>query len=176
MPAQAAPARGWRLLIAPALLLLIGPFALSRTQPHLTMLNSALVIAWPARASIEYACASLGALLLALSLGRRGPALARLAAWMLMLTLAFVGAQRTRLRLTLDAFGIERRELLGSTRVPWAEVTRVETGSVALVVWAGDRQVRVDTDAFAPELRATVERSVARRVREARPQTAADPP
>ena len=55
------------------------------------------------------------------------------------------------------------------TALPWGEVTRVDTGHQELLVSAtGDRQIRVITTGFDPELRTTLERAISRRVAESR--------
>lgn len=172
MPAAAARLRwlhGLALALAAALLAR-GLYQLT-TAPQLTVTNTALVIAWPGRHTIDLALASASACLLAVYAGRRAPRFVRTIAWTLALGVTLLTAQHACLRVTLDNDGLARRDLLGSTRLAWRDVTRVTTGSAALVAWAGDRQVRVDTGALAAELRATVERNVARHVREARTAT-----
>jgi hypothetical protein len=165
----------WLVLVL-ALMALVYGLLPSSTTPRLTVTNEALLIAWPGRAVGQLALACAGAVVLVGVWGQGWPLLARLTGFALVLGLALASLERACLLYTLDAVGLERRGLLGRTRIAWRDVTRVEAGSVALVAFAGDRQVRVATAVFAPELRATVERNIARHVREARSPGSANPP
>jgi hypothetical protein len=79
--------------------------------------------------------------------------------------IAGVGGARLRYRLDIQPEGLNSRELTGSTLVPWGEVTHVDRGTEALVVWGrGDAQIRVDTASFEGDQRAALERALARRI------------
>jgi hypothetical protein len=78
---------------------------------------------------------------------------------------AGVGSARLRYRLDVQPDGLNSRELTGSTLVPWGEVTHVDRGTEALVIWGrGETQIRVDTASFAGDPRAALERALARRI------------
>jgi len=73
-------------------------------------------------------------------------------------------------RVDADQTGLASRSLLGRTRIPWGEVAGVD-GDASQVVVAGKDQskIRVDTTDFRPEQRATLDRTISRRVRETPP-------
>ena len=73
-------------------------------------------------------------------------------------------------RVDADQSGLASRGLLGRTRIPWGEVAGVD-GDAGLVVVTGkdQRKISVDTTDFRPDQRATLDRTIARRVRESSP-------
>ena len=135
---------------------------LALRSPRLTLLNAALRIdyGWMVGA------AALGAALLlaaAAALAPRSWAKAGLVAGAVVI--AGVGGARLRYRLEIQPDGLNSREITGSTLVPWGEVTHVDRGTEALVVWGrGDTQIRVDTASFEGDQRAALERALARRI------------
>jgi hypothetical protein len=133
--------------------------------PRLTMVNTGLRVDyhWPQGAALL--AAALGFALLAFALPRR---------WMRAIAVALAVAAaagaggRFAYRLDAGEGGISGRGLLGSTHLAWKEVRRVDAGPALLLVWGpGDAQVRVDAGGFTPEQRATLDRIISRRVREA---------
>jgi hypothetical protein len=140
---------------------------LAATRPaNFTWLNAGLRIDYPDSAWGSALLAA-GAAALA-SLGqRRGLRLAGVAAAAGALLLAL---HLSRYRVVVEDGGVSQRGLLATTRLPWPQVTRVEQGSQAIVVWGagGDDQVRVDTAPLSPENRARLERTLARHLREAK--------
>lgn len=155
MPARRITAA---VLAASALALL----PLSFAAPRLTLLNAAVRVdfGWLAAAA---ALASAALMAGAASLAPRR-SLGALLAMAAVLAAAF-GASRLRYRLEIGPDGLHARGLGGSTALPWTEVTRVDRGTEALVVWGpGDAQVRVDTGLLAGDQRAALERALARRI------------
>lgn len=159
----ATPSRAERLLL-PFTVALTGLAFIHAPGPELTLVNDGFVVArrWSAWLPI------LGAAL-AWALVARWPR----AAWhralgvVLALLLAGIGVDRALDRLRVDGQGLSQRGLLGTRSLSWNEITRVDTGTARLIAWAGDeRQVSVSLDRWKPEQRATLERSIARRVRE----------
>jgi hypothetical protein len=143
-------------LVALALL----PLALR--APRLTLLNAAVRVdfSWAVAAA---ALASGVLLATAAAVAPRRSACAGLAV-VAALTGVF-GAARLRYRLEVRPDGLYSRDLTGSTGLPWADVTRVDRGTEALVVWGrDDAQIRVDTGRFAGDQRAALERALARRI------------
>jgi hypothetical protein len=134
---------------------------------RVTWLNSGLRIDYPWPRAAAALGAALGAALLATLLRRR---LLRL----LALTLAFLfllfGARLLAYRVDAGDRGLTLRGLLGSTTLLWAEVARVETGERALVLTdRAEARLAVGTGDLAPDQRAGLERTIARRVRESGP-------
>jgi hypothetical protein len=73
-------------------------------------------------------------------------------------------------RVDADQGGLASRGLLGGTRIPWGEVAGVDGDAGLVVVTSKDqRKISVDTADFRPEQRATLDRTIARRVRESSP-------
>jgi hypothetical protein len=135
---------------------------LALRSPRLTLLNAALRIdyGWAVGA------AALGVALLlggAAALAPRRWARAALVAGAVVI--AGLGSARLRYRLDIQPEGLNSRELTGSTLVPWGEVTHVDRGTEALVIWGhGETQIRVDTASFEGDQRAALERALARRI------------
>ena len=131
-------------------------------SPRLTLLNAALRIdyGWVVGA------AALGAALLLVAAAALAPRRwARAALVGGAVVVAGVGSARLRYRLDVQPDGLNSRELTGSTLVPWGEVTHVDRGTEALVIWGrGETQIRVDTASFEGDQRAALERALARRI------------
>jgi hypothetical protein len=131
-------------------------------SPRLTLLNAALRIdyGWVA------GTAALGAAVLLAAASATAPR--RWAQAVLVLCAVAVGGlggSRLRYRLEIQPDGLNSRELTGSTLVPWGEVTHVDRGTEALVIWGrGETQIRVDTASFEGDQRAALERALARRI------------
>jgi len=91
----------------------------------------------------------------------------RLLAAALSIVLGLVGAGLLLYRLEALAEGLVERRLLGTVRLAWSEVTAVQTQPEALLVSGAATRVRIDTQQLSPDQRASLERTIARRVREA---------
>jgi hypothetical protein len=137
--------------------------AASMGAPRLTLLNTDVHVAYPwyrTGAALASAAAAAGAAVLL----RRwwGRALAGAFAVATVLAAAHLALYRVR----AGDEGLEARTLFGAKRVAWAAVARVETAPGLLLLTGTDgRQVRVDTTDFRAEDRATLDRTIARRLR-----------
>jgi hypothetical protein len=131
-------------------------------SPRLTLLNAALRIDYGWVVGV----AALGAAVLLAAAAAIAPGRwARGALVLFAVTVAGVGGSRLRYRLEIQPDGLNSRELTGSTLVPWGEVTHVDRGTEALVIWGrGETQIRVDTASFEGDQRAALERALARRI------------
>jgi hypothetical protein len=138
----------------------LAPFAFR--PPRYTLLNTSLRVDYPWWVAAAAAGATL-ALLAAAAAVRP-----RMARWAIGAVAAFAGlltASRLAYRLEAGPDALVAREWTGATALPWNEVTRVDRGPERLVVWGkGDAQVRVDTSGFREDQRASLERTIARRV------------
>jgi hypothetical protein len=135
---------------------------LALRSPRLTLLNAALRVdyGWAAGAA-----ALAAALLLVTAAALAPPRWAKAALAMAAVVIASVGGARLRYRLEVQPEGLSSRGLTGSTVLAWAEVTHVDRGTEALIVWGrGDEQIRVDTASFEGGQRAALERALARRI------------
>jgi hypothetical protein len=131
-------------------------------SPRLTLLNAALRIDY----GWAVGGAALGAaLLLGAAAALAPPRWATVGLVAAAAVIAGVGSARLRYRLEIQPDGLNSRELTGSTLVPWGEVTHVDRGTEALVIWGrGETQIRVDTASFEGDQRAALERALARRI------------
>jgi hypothetical protein len=135
------------------------------------MVNTGLRVDYHWSQGVALLVAALGFGLVAWALPRRWMRVIAVAA--ALVTAAGAGG-RFLYRLDAGDEGISDRSLLGSTRLGWKEVRRVDAGPALILVWGpGDTQVRVDAAGFTSEQRATLDRIISRRVREAQ---APDPP
>ncbi len=145
--------------------------ALSLGAPRITLVNAGVRVDYPRRRAACAGLAAAGAALVALAIPRRA---ARVAGAIAAAALVGSASEILLYRLEADGGGVHRRGLLGRTDVAWRDVTRVDSGADAVVIWGrGETQVRVDTQAFEPTQRAMFDRTVARRVRESQAPTAA---
>ena len=141
----------------------VGAYA-SQGPPRLTLLNAGLTVQHPWRHPVGALIAAGGATLLAAASPRRWSRLIFHALAALSLVVAI---HLLAYRVDADAAGLSSRALLGRTRIPWGDVAGVD-GAAGLVVVTGRNQnkIRVDTTDFRPDQRATLDRTIARRVRE----------
>ncbi len=152
---------GRRKRVAAVALILLGAIV-SMGPPRLTLTNAGLSVEYPWFRGVGALAAALGAALLALAVRRRWP---RIAAGVLAALGLAVGAHLLAYRLEADAAGLSSRGLAGRQVVAWPAISRVEGGPGALVVIGADEtRIEVDTTDFRPEQRASLERTIARRI------------
>jgi hypothetical protein len=152
-----------RRIVASVVLIVTGAI-LSMGQPRFTLTNAGLNVEYPWFRGAGALLAALGAALLALVLRRRW---ARIAAGALAVLGAVVGAHLLAYRVEADAAGLSSRGVGWRHAVAWSAVSRVEGGPGAIVIVGTDEtRIEVDTTDFAPEQRASLERTIARRIKE----------
>ena len=157
------------VLLGSAVTLLLVGFAVALGPPRLHLTNASMFIDYPwwrgASALLSAGASGL--------LARWTPRhwLRRLGvAWALLMGL--FGFSRLLFRLEVGAEALAVRALLAATAIPWREVGRVEQGEAMLVITGGgEAQIRVRTSDFGPDQRASLERAIARRLREAQAAT-----
>jgi hypothetical protein len=163
-------ARRVALLVAGAVLL--AGLALAFRPPRITLLNAAWQVDHPWTAGAGALAAALGFALWAAVLPPRA---ARVALGLAAAVTAGVGVGRLTYRLEVDDRALASHGWLGSTVIPWGQVSRVESGPSRVVVWGvGDDQVRIDTAGFQPAQRASLDRAVKRLVGQAARATSGD--
>lgn len=149
-----------------AIAFVAGAYA-SQGAPVLTLLNTGLSVHHPWRHPIGALGAAAGAALLAWVSPRRW---ARALFVALAVLSILVAIHLAVYRVDADQTGLASRGLFGGTRIPWPEVAGVDGDAVQVVVTGKDQsKIRVDTTDFRPEQRATLDRTIARRVRETPP-------
>ena len=142
----------------------VAALPLALRSPRLTLLNAALRVdyAWLVGA------AALAAAVFLMTGAFLAPARwAKVALAIGVVAFVSVGGERLRYRLEVQPEGLSSRGLTASTMLPWADVTHVDRGTEALIVWGrGDEQIRIDTASFEGGQRAALERALARRILE----------
>jgi hypothetical protein len=156
------------LLLSVSAAAVIGGSVFSQGPPALTLQNTGIRIEYPRGRGLAGLGGAAGFALAAVAVSRRWLRLALASAAVLA---SAVAADRLLYRLEAGPRALVARGALGDTTLAWSDVSRVEAGPEILVVWGrGDAQIRVATSDFGPELRATLERTIARRVAENAPQ------
>jgi len=141
----------------------LGLWLAALQQPRFTWLNNGVRIEYPTAALAWALLAAAGAGAAATALGRRARPWLSLVA---VLALAYA-LGLARYRVAIEDAGIGERGILGSRRFAWKDVSRVESGSRRVVVWGRDEeQIRIDASGFAGQDRATLDRTLSRRIRE----------
>jgi hypothetical protein len=157
--------RARRIVLLLAGAVLLGGLAAAFRPPRITLLNAALRIDHPWTAGLGALLAALGCALWAAALRPRA---VRVVLGLAAVGLAAFGVGRLTYRLDVEDHALASRGWSGTTEIPWGQVTRVESGPARVVVWGvGDDQVRIETAAFQPAQRATLDRAIARLVRQA---------
>jgi hypothetical protein len=155
-----------RRIVASVVLVVAGAIA-SMGPPRLTLTNAGLSVEYPWFRGVGALGAASGAALLAMAVPRRWPRIAAGAVAVLGLA---VGAHLLAYRLEADANGLSSRGLAGRRAVTWPSVSRVEGGPGTIaVVGADETRIEIDTTDFRPEQRASLERTIARRIRDGAP-------
>jgi hypothetical protein len=154
-----------RLVLLLGLVLLMAGAVLAAGPPRFTWLNRGLRIDYPWPRAAGVVAAATGAALVGAVLPRRS---LRVGVWAVAVAALAHGLDLFVYRVEATDAALVERWLLGTTAIAWKDVARVEAGSSALVVTDRDEsQIRLRTAAFSPEDRARLERTIARRVREA---------
>jgi len=154
------------LLALGAIVFVAGAYA-SQGPPRLTLLNAGLSVEHGWQHPVGALAATIGAAVLATVSPRRWAKAIFMALGVLSVLVAI---HLVVYRVDADQTALASRGLLGRTRIPWGEVAGVD-GDASQVVVAGKDQskIRVDTTDFRPDQRATLDRTIARRVRETPP-------
>ena len=147
-----------------AIATLVGGLLLALGPLRAVWLNAGLRIDYPWPRGASALLAAGGAAGLA-ALTR--PRALRFLAAALSIVLGLVGAGLLLYRLEALDEGLVERRLLGTVRLAWSDVTAVQTEPEALLVAGAATRVRIDTTQLSPDQRASLERTIARRVREA---------
>jgi hypothetical protein len=141
----------------------VGLWLAALQTPRFTWLNNGVRVEYPPAALAWALLAAAGASVAAAALGRRARPWLSLVA---LLALAYA-LGLARYRVAIEDAGIAERGILGSRRLAWKDVGRVESGTRRVVVWGRDeQQIRIDAAAFAGEDRARFDRTLSRRIRE----------
>jgi hypothetical protein len=165
-PADPSRPRILRWILGALGIALIGAGAFfARGSPHFTLLNAGLRVEYPWTHGAALLLAAAGVALLG---GIAPSRFARIFLACLGLAVALASLDLWLYRLEAGPSSLTSRRLFPSTSLAWTEVSRVDSGRDALVVWGrGDDQIRIDTTGFRVDQREALERGIARRIREA---------
>jgi len=156
------------LLALGAIIFVAGAYA-SQGPPRLTLLNAGLSVQHPWRHPVGAVIAAAGAGLFASAAPRRW---AQVIFGALAVLSVVVAIHLIAYRVDADQTGLASRGLFGRTRIPWPDVSGVDGDAVQVVVTGKNQnKIRIDTTDFRPDQRATLDRTIARRVRESSPAT-----
>ncbi len=134
-------------------------------KPRLSLDNQGLVLAYPPAMAAAPSLCAVGLLALALL---PGAGRARLVCGALALAVGTLAAHSWRFRIVAAKEELVVSGVLSTERVGWKGVTRVTQSPSSLVVTrVAGRPLTVTTSGLTPQQRDTLERSVARRLREA---------
>ena len=139
--------------------------AASFGSPRFTWLNEGLRVDHPPHRGVSALVAAAALAAAGLS-GRSRPTAA--AGLVAAAAVAALGAHRLAWRVEALQDGLHERSITGSRRIAWSDVERVEPRPDALRLRARDgTEIVVSARGFAAEDRTRLERTIARRVREA---------
>ena len=132
--------------------------------PRLTLSNSGLGIDYPSPRTLAILAAAAAAAALAFAAPRRALAIVAL---MATAGLTILGLHRLVYRLEVGPDGLSARDLRGSRRLAWRDVTKVEAELHTLLLEGrGSESIPIDTSGFTAQQQASLERAVARHVEE----------
>ncbi len=144
----------------------VGAVALyfSLGPPRVLWLNAGLTLAYEWTKGVSALVAAAAAAAMAFAAPKRP---ARVVAFLAAAALTVFGGGRLLYRVDAVAEALSVRTILGTTRIPWKAVTRVDTTPGHLTAVAEGAAIRIGTASLSADERAALERSVARRLREA---------
>jgi len=153
-----------RWLIAVGLALVGAGAFLSVGPPELVLLNASLRMQYPWPRGAGALVVMTGLLVLAGALTRL---VLRLLCGVAAIGALLVSLHLLRYQLEATDAGLVSHGVLNDTAIAWKEIRKVEQGSDNLLITGpGEASITVDTTDFEPEQRASLERTISRRVRE----------
>ena len=161
---QLAPVKYRNAIVAGALVVAAVALYLSLGPPRVLWLNAGLTLAYDGTKGLAALVAAAAVAALAFLTPRRA---GRVAALVAASGLLVFGVHRLVYRVDAAADAIAARNILGTTRIPWKAVTRIDATPGHLTAVADGAAIRIGTASLSADERAALERTVARRLREA---------
>src|SRR5262245_8584859 len=156
--------RGRLALLVLGLVLVVAVVFFAVGPPRFTLVNAGLRLDYPSARAVSAFVAAFGAGLGVVAAGRTW---ARVGSGVVALLLLLWGADLLVYRLEADGQSLSVRSFGRRAAIPWRDVQHVQAGPRLVVVTGGrDQQILVATDGFTSDQRATIERTIARRVAE----------
>jgi Bacterial PH domain len=157
-----SPARKVLAVLGTALVL--GGAWFSVGAPRLVLVNAGVHIEYPPRLGWAAMGAVMGLALVAFAVSRLA---VRLVIAVAALGTLFVALHLLLYRLEATESGLVSRGVLGTTAIAWRDIVGLDRGGDLLLLnGRNGGQIRVDTTDFSPTQRATLQRTIARRVQE----------
>jgi Bacterial PH domain len=132
--------------------------------PRVLWLNAGLTLAYERTKGAAALVAAAAAAAIALTAGRR---LAQVVAVLATAALAVFGVHRLLYRVDAVEGALSLRTILGTTTIPWTAITRVDATPGHFTAVADGAAIQIGTTSLSADERAALERTVARRLREA---------
>ena len=151
--------RHW-LLRATGLAIALAGLAFAIGLPRLVLTNATLRVEYPPLHALGALATMAGLALLAAAL--RGAA--RWIVAVLALGAALGAIDLARYRVEVGDAAFECRQLLGTVRLAWGEVTRVDSDADRMILEGAGKRIEVPTGRFDAQQRASLERAVSRRL------------
>ena len=153
--------------IAAALAAAAGFALVFLTAPRLTVLNEGFRLEYGWAPVVAAALAAVGSIALA-ALARALPA--RVGCGLLALVAVVLGVQRGAWQVGADRGALTARSLTDTSRIAWTDVRQVHSDTEALQITGfGETAIRIGISGLRPHDRATLERTISRRVQETAP-------
>jgi hypothetical protein len=157
-------------LIAAAVCAAAGFALVLFAAPRLTVLNEGFRLEYGWASLLGAGLGAVGAIVLA-ALARALPA--RGMAAFLAVVAVVLGVRRGAWQVGADASALSARTLTETSRIAWPEVRQVHSDTEALQVTGfGDARIRIGISDLRAHDRATLERTISRRVQESAPSAA----
>lgn len=151
----------------------LGAF-LSVGPPALELLNTSLRVQYPWTRGTGALLVTAGLAVVAWTLAKL---VLRLVCGVFGVGALLVSLHLFRYQLEATDAGLVSRGVLDSTAIAWRDVRKVaQRGDSLLVTGPGETLITVDTTDFEPEQRASLERTISRRVRESAGPAVSPPP
>jgi hypothetical protein len=161
---QSAPVKYRSAVIAGALLVAAVAVYFSLGPPRVLWLNAGLTLAYDWTKGVSALVAAALVATVAFLAPLRA---ARVAALVAACGLMVFGVGRLLYRVDVVADAIAVRNVLGTTRIPWKVVTRIDAVPGHLTAVTEGAAIRIGTASLSADERAALERTVSRRLREA---------
>lgn len=141
--------------------------------PRLTLQNDGIFIDYP----IHRGLALIGAAALVAAGAYRARQALRWTFVAIALAIAGLGASRLSYSLAANGEELRQRSLFGSSGLAWGAISKVDAQAGRIVAWgSGDTPIRIGTARLTAQQRASLERTISRRVYEVSPETPAATP
>jgi hypothetical protein len=161
---ESAPVRYRHAALVLAAVVAAVAFYFSLGPPRVLWLNTGLTLAYEGKKGASALIAAVAITAMAFVERKRA---ARVGALLAAAGLAVFGAHLLVYRVDAVDDALSKRTILGTTRIPWKAVTRVDATAGHFTAVSDGAAIRIGTATLTADERAALERTAARRLREA---------